>query len=139
MSVSIHLQSLRGNSITEYVTRFAFGGAMCVIAGLTATHFGPVVAGLLLAFPAIFPASATLLADHEKQKMKKIGCDGTLRGRAAAAVDADGTTLGCVGLAAFAIVVWKLLPQHNAAMTLLFATVAWLIVSTAGWWMRRKF
>jgi hypothetical protein len=139
MSVSIHLQSLRGNSVSEYVTRFAFGGAISVIAGLTAIHYGPVVAGLLMAFPAIFPASATLLADHEKQKMAKIGRDGTLRGRAAAAVDADGTTLGCVGLTAFAIVVWKLLPHHNAAVTLLFATVAWLIISTLGWWVSRKF
>jgi hypothetical protein len=138
MSVSIHLQSLRGNTISEYVTRFAFGGAISVIAGLSAKHYGPVVAGLLLAFPAIFPASATLLADHEKQKMKKIGCDGTLRGRAAAAVDADGTTLGCLGLIAFGLIVWKFLPHHSAAITLLFATAAWLIISTLAWVIRRK-
>jgi hypothetical protein len=70
--------------------------------------------------------------------MKKIGRDGTLRGRAAAAVDAEGTTLGCIGLAAFAIVVWKFLPHHNSALTLLFATAAWLFVSTFAWWLRRK-
>lgn len=29
------------------------------------------IAGLLLAFPAIFPASATLIEKHEKQERKK--------------------------------------------------------------------
>jgi hypothetical protein len=138
MSISVRFQSLRDNTIGEYATRFVFGGAMCVIAGLTATHYGPVIAGLLMAFPAIFPASATLLADHEKRKMKKIGRDGNLRGRAAAAIDAEGTTLGCIGLAAFAIIVCKMLPHHSATLTLLFATAAWLIVSTAGWFLRRR-
>jgi hypothetical protein len=37
-----------------------------------------------------------------------------------------------------AIVVGKLLPHHNAAVTLVFATAAWLIISTPGWWLQRK-
>jgi len=37
---------------------------MTVIAGLIAFRFGPVVGGLFLAFPAIFPASATLIERH---------------------------------------------------------------------------
>ena len=137
MNISIHPKSLRGNSLGEYATRFLFGGAISVIAGFTAIHYGPVVAGLLMAFPAIFPASATLLADHEVEKMKKIGRDGHLRGRAAAAIDAAGASLGCLGLIAFAIVVWKFLPHHSSALTLLFATVAWLIVATLGWSFRK--
>ena len=43
----------------EYLVRFVLGGAMTVVAGLIAARFGPVIGGLFLAFPAIFPASAT--------------------------------------------------------------------------------
>jgi hypothetical protein len=39
--------------------RQTLGGAMTVIAGLIAARSGPVIGGLFLAFPAIFPASAT--------------------------------------------------------------------------------
>jgi hypothetical protein len=139
MSVSVSLKSIRGNSAGEYATRFLFGGTISVIAGLTAKYHGPAVAGLLMAFPAIFPASATLLEAHEKRKMATIGRDGTLRGRAIAAVDADGAKLGCIGLIAFALVVWKLLPHAGAPLTLAAATAAWLVVSVLGWYLQRKF
>ena len=138
MNISLHPQSLKSNTLGEYATRFLFGGAMCVIAGLIAQRYGPVVGGLALAFPAIFPASATLLVDHEKQKMRKAGRDGTKRGRAAAAVDAEGSAMGCVGLAAFAFTVWRLLPYHATWMSLLIATAAWLVVAGLCWWLRRK-
>jgi Protein of unknown function (DUF3147) len=77
----------------EHVVRFVLGGAVTVAAGLIARHWGPVVGGLFLAFPAIFPAGATLLEEHEVQKKAKIGCDGRRRGR-----DAALDALGAVGL-----------------------------------------
>ena len=40
------------------------GGVMTVVAGLIAARFGPVIGGLFLAFPAIFPATATLIEKH---------------------------------------------------------------------------
>jgi hypothetical protein len=40
------------------------GGVVTVVAGLLAKHYGPVFGGLFLAFPAIFPASATLVDKH---------------------------------------------------------------------------
>lgn len=137
--VSVSLASLKDNTTMEYATRFLFGGAISVIAGIVAYHCGPVVAGLLLAFPAIFPASATLLADHEKQKLKRIGKDGTLRGRKAAAVDAEGTVLGCVGLGAFAFVVWRMLPTHSLVLTLLLALASWAVIAVTCWGLRRRF
>jgi hypothetical protein len=45
-----------------------FGGAVTVAAGLIANKWGPGVGGLFLAFPAIFPGSATLVEKHKKQK-----------------------------------------------------------------------
>ena len=72
----------------------------------TAKQYGPVVGGLLLAFPAIFPASATLIEKHEKEKKEKQGLNGTLRGRQAASADAAGSAMGSLGLIVFAILIW---------------------------------
>src|SRR6202790_743112 len=82
----------------EYAVRFLFGGATTVVAGLLAKHFGPALGGLFLAFPAIFPASATLVEKHEKEKKLEAGIPETIRGRQAAALDARGATMGSVGL-----------------------------------------
>ena len=57
----------------EYAIRFVFGGSITVMAGVIAEKFGPVVGGLFLAFPAIFPASATLVEKHERQKRREMG------------------------------------------------------------------
>lgn len=59
--------------------------------------FGPVFGGLFLAFPAIFPASATLLEKHERDKKRKAGIASTVRGRLAAALDARGAVMGAFG------------------------------------------
>jgi hypothetical protein len=139
MNVSVKFSSLKDNTAAEYATRFLFGGLITILAGVVAKHFGPVMGGLLLAFPAIFPASATLLEDHEKKKMQNAGADGATRGRAIVAVDAEGTTLGCVGLAAFALVVWRMLPGHALALTLVVATAAWFVVASLCWILRRRF
>ena len=100
----------------EYAVRFLFGGAITVVAGILAKEFGPVFGGLFLAFPAIFPSSATLVEKHEKQRKLRAGVSAGHRGRDSAALDARGTALGCLGLAAFAVCVWKLLPRmgHRA-------------------------
>jgi hypothetical protein len=44
---------------------------MTVVAGLIAARFGPVVGGLFLAFPAIFPATATLIEKHVRERKEK--------------------------------------------------------------------
>ncbi len=67
---------------------------MTVLAGLIAKHFGPVVGGLFLAFPAIFPASATLLDRDQREKKRRAGIPATLRGRLAVALDARGAAIG---------------------------------------------
>ena len=137
--VSMSAASLKDNRLRDYAVRFAFGGTITVIAGLVGDHYGAALAGLLMAFPAIFPASITLLADHEKLKMRRAGKDGTMRGREAAAVDAEGTALACVGLALFAFTAWRMLPIHNLAFTLFVASAAWLVVSVTCWEIRRRF
>jgi hypothetical protein len=118
--------------------RLAFGGAITVTAGILAKHFGPVFGGLFLAFPAIFPASATLVAKHEVEKKKNAGIPNSSRGRQAAAVDAAGVALGSIGLAAFALSVWKLLPHYNPAFVFLAATAVWLALAVLNWLIWKK-
>src|SRR6185437_11521678 len=62
-------------------------------AGLVAQRWGPSISGLFLAFPAIFPASATLVEKHEKQRKNRAGLQGPMRGREAAALEAAGAAL----------------------------------------------
>lgn len=136
MIVWLNLSALRETRWYEYLIRFALGGTMTVIAGLIADHFGPIVGGLFLAFPAIFPASATLIEKHERERKEKIGLPGARRGREAAALDAAGATLGSFGLAVFALIIWLLI-ERGTALALVSATVAWLAVVILAWKLRR--
>jgi hypothetical protein len=108
-----------------------------VLAGLIAKKFGPGLGGLFLAFPAIFPASASLIETHEKERKHQAGMHGTMRGREAAGLDAFGTAMSAVGLAAFAAVVWLLLARFQAALVIAGATLVWGVVSLVLWILRR--
>jgi hypothetical protein len=138
MNVSFNLGALAKTKWYEYLVRFAFGGTITVVAGILAKHFGPVFGGLFLAFPAIFPASATLVAKHETEKKKKAGIATTSRGRQAAALDATGAALGSVGLAGFALTVWQLLPRDNFVVVFLAATAVWLALAILIWHLWKK-
>ncbi|MGC2637710.1 MAG: DUF3147 family protein [Acidobacteriaceae bacterium] len=135
--VEVKLAALRQTRPHEYLMRFLFGGAATVLAGLIAKKFGPGIGGLFLAFPAIFPASATLIEKHEKQRKSKIGHDGTARGRMAASIDAAGAAMATLGLCGFAIVLVVLLPRHNAALVIAAATAVWALVSVGFWELRK--
>ena len=97
----------------EYITRFILGGSITVIAALIAQRWGPSLGGLFLAFPAIFPASATLLEKHERDKKRHAGIAFTHRGRLAAALDARGSLMGAIAGLLFAVLCWRLLPQRR--------------------------
>jgi hypothetical protein len=138
MKVTFDLSTLARSKWYEYGVRFLLGGAITVIAGLLAKQFGPIFGGLFLAFPAIFPASATLVEKHEQEKKRKAGIVNTARGRQAAALDARGATIGSFGLACFALLVWKLLPVWNAGVVLVAALSVWLGVSVLIWRASKK-
>jgi hypothetical protein len=133
MRVKFDTSALRTDRWKDYAARFVFGGSVTVAAGLVAKHYGPVIGGLFLAFPAIFPASVTLVAKDEQRKKQRAGRDGTARGKKAAALDARGAAIGAMGLACFAITTWKLLPGWNAFGVLTLAVCVWLIVSILIW------
>ncbi len=120
----------------EYLIRFALGGLATVLAGVMAKLYGPMIGGLFLAFPAIFPASATLVEAHERKRKEKAGLRGTQRGKDAAALDAAGAALGSIGLAAFAAVIWLTL-SRGTVWPFIAASAAWLSISMLCWYGRR--
>ena len=137
MIVAAGLAHLKGIKPHEWALRFVFGGLCTMAAGLIAERWGPAVGGLFLAFPAIFPASASLIEQHEMEHKRRAGMDGTIRGRMVAGVDAAGASIGAIGLVAFAAVVWKALPGYQGS-AIGAATTAWLVVSTVLWLLRKR-
>jgi hypothetical protein len=116
---SFDVAALTRTHAWEYGLRFLFGGAVTVATGLIANAYGPTVGGLFLAFPAILPASLTLLKRHD--------------GRAEAARAAVGGRIGALGLIAFAGVSAVLATHHGAPLTLAAASLTWAAVSVGLW------
>jgi hypothetical protein len=137
MVIRLNLGALQQTQWHEYAVRFVLGGLITVVAGCLAEEFGPVLGGLFLAFPAIFPASATLLEKHEREKKSKAGITFTVRGRLAAALDARGAVMGSMGGMVFAFVLVELLRQVNVWLSLFLATAAWLAISAGLWYVRK--
>jgi len=111
----------------ELALRFAFGASISVVAGLVSLAWGPRAGGMFLAFPAILPATLTLIE-------KKEGTD-------EARHDVAGAFLGAFGLVAFgAVTVWAL---HRMAVGVALAAAAasWAVVASGLYllteWARR--
>jgi hypothetical protein len=113
------ISALREAKPWEYFARFVFGGIIASAAGLLGHACGHVVGGLFLAFPAILPASLTLVKRHD--------------GRRKAFEDARGGRLGSIGLMAFAVVVWAAASAWSPRIVLTLATCVWLIVDVSLW------
>jgi hypothetical protein len=139
MTIKIDVSGVKQTKLHEYVLRFVAGGLITVIAGLIARKWGAGVGGLFLAFPAIFPASATLIEKHERERKQNKGLHGEKRGRDAAAVDSVGAAMGSLGLVAFAGVCWWGLPRYAPSAVLLVATLSWALVAVLTWVIRRRY
>jgi uncharacterized protein DUF3147 len=139
MKIHVELNVVQQTKWYEYALRFLFGGLITATAGIIAKKFGPEIGGLFLAFPAIFPASATLIEKHEREKKERLGLNGTKRAAQAVSAAAAGASIGTIGLAAFALVVWKTIPNHSAWLVLLGATLVWMTLSVLLWQVRKRF
>jgi hypothetical protein len=137
MTIKVDTSGLKQSKWQEYALRFIAGGVTTLVAGLIARRWGPGVGGLFLAFPAIFPASVTLIEKHERERKQKKGLDGEERGTDAAAIDALGTAMGSIGLMGFAGIGWWLIPKHIPSLVLGGASFAWLLVSFTIWTIRQ--
>jgi hypothetical protein len=139
VKIKVDSAALKSTKWHEFVFRFFMGGAITALAGLAAKRFGPEIGGLFLAFPAIIPATATLIKKREQQKKERAGHEGAERGRAAAAVDVAGAAMGGLGLVTFALVVWWRMREWKTATALVLGTLAWFLVALSVWQLREMF
>jgi Protein of unknown function (DUF3147) len=119
MKPTIHLEGLKRAKAWEYAVRFVFGGLVTAAAGLVADAYGPGIGGLMLAFPAILPASLTLVKRHD--------------GREEAIDDARDARIGGVALIAFAIPIWLGAARWPFPLVLALATLAWTALAGGLW------
>jgi uncharacterized protein DUF3147 len=138
MLVQIDFSILKETRWYQVAVRFCSGGLVTAATGLIAQKYGPGVGGLFLAFPAILPASATLIEKHERERKEQAGLSGTVRARQAVGLDAAGAAMGSVGLFVFAWVICKFVPTHQPYLVIAVATLCWMIVSLLIWHMRKR-
>jgi len=105
----------------EYAVRFLLGGVITAATGLVTHAWGPVIGGLFLGFPAILPASLTLVKEHD--------------GRAKAVDDARGGRLGSVGLIAFGAVLTLAAGRWPPVISLSAASAAWIAIDVGLWFL----
>lgn len=108
-------RAVREIAAKELLVRFAFGAGISAVAGVIGTVLGDRVGGMLLAFPAILPATLTLIEEKDTER----------RARG----DDVGSIFGAIGLVAFALVAWLLLSRAGALGALIAASAAWLSVA----------
>jgi len=137
MKIEINASALKQTRVSQVVVRFCLGGLITVAAGLIAKKYGAAVGGLFLAFPAIFPASATLIEKHERERKAKSGLNGAVRGRKAAAIDAAGAAIGSLGLLAFALLISRMISEYEPWLVMIGATIVWMATSAFLWYLRK--
>jgi hypothetical protein len=138
MRVRTDFSALQQTNWYQMGIRFVCGGLATAATGLIARKFGPVIGGLFLAFPAILPASTTLIEKHEQERKHRAGLHGEVRARKAAGIDAAGAAMGSLGLLVFAVLMTTYIEAHKAWLVIGFSTLAWLIVSLLLWQLRKR-
>jgi drug/metabolite transporter (DMT)-like permease len=108
----LSLGKLRDVRPRDLAIRFALGAAVSVAAGILGNVFGHRFGGAFLAFPAILPASLTLVQEEE----------GTRR----ADRNAIGAVLGAVGMVVFALAGEAGFGRIPGALALLAALAGWI-------------
>jgi hypothetical protein len=107
-------QGLKDKKPKDYLVRFIFGASISAAAALIGLKL-PLFGGMFMAFPAILPASLTLIERDS--------------GTAEAAIDAEGAIFGALGLFAFALVAAFGIKPLGPVPALIGAAIAWLVVA----------
>jgi len=110
-------EKVKDKGFSDYAVRFAFGAGIALVAGVIGMVFGPRVGGLFLGFPAILPASLTLIQKKE--------------GRQEASIDSIGALLGALAMIVFAVLITVFATRLGAVTSVFVALAAWLVVAAA--------
>ncbi len=113
-TVAVQPRKLASLRPRDLLLRFGFGAAVSAMAGGVTVIYGPRVGGLFLAFPAIMPATLTLLERKD--------------GLPQAVSDVRGAILGAVGMAGFAAIAAALLAR-SPGLALAAALAGWALIS----------
>jgi hypothetical protein len=136
VKIRLDATALRRTRWYGHLLRFALGGLVTVGTGLVGKAGGPVVGGLFLAFPAIFPIGVVMI---ERLENRAVGP--TARGhraRRAVLAEAVGASLGALGLTGFALTVWAGATRAPIAAVLAAALLTWAAVALGTWYVRRR-
>ncbi|HYZ54832.1 MAG TPA: DUF3147 family protein [Streptosporangiaceae bacterium] len=113
------LGALRETRLRDLAVRFAFGAAISIVAGLVGVLAGQRAGGVLLASPAILPATLTMIEREENHR--------------AAVTETQGSVPGAVALVVFAAVSATTIKLVPVGAALLSALAAWIAVAIAGY------
>jgi hypothetical protein len=116
---AVDLGSLREIRVRALALRFVFGAAVSVVAGLVGIAAGQRAGGVMLAAPAVLPATLTIIERKE--------------GRGPAVTEVQGAVLGAVALIGFAVVAAASMARLPLAAALLGALAAWAAAAIGGY------
>jgi hypothetical protein len=99
--------------------RFAFGAGVSIVAGLIGVAAGKRAGGVMLAAPAVLPATLTIIEKRES--------------RGAAVTEVQGSVPGAVALIGFAVVAAASTARLPLAGALLCALATWVAAAIGGY------
>jgi len=122
MVVRFQLSALKRTEWYEVFLRILFGKVATVATDLIAKSFAPHRRGIVFGISCDLPGNC--IAFRKARQREKAACwiNGTVRARNAVALEARGAAMGSIGLAVFAIVVWKFLSGKPP----------WVVIAAAG-------
>ena len=116
---AVDVGALREIPLPALVVRFAFGATISVVAGLIGVLAGKAAGGVMLAAPAVLPATLTIIERHE--------------GRGPAVTEVEGAVPGAVALIGFAGVAAASTARIPLGAALLAALATWVAVAIGGY------
>jgi len=116
---AVDVGALREIPLPALVVRFAFGATISVVAGLIGVLAGKAAGGVMLAAPAVLPATLTIIERHE--------------GRGPAVTEVEGAVPGAIALIGFAGVAAASTARIPLGAALLAALATWVAVAIGGY------